>query len=240
MSVSMDEERQDVTNKIAPKKLPPGIADLHFAGELILPKCSDRSYSGLFRRFEAIFELFANMDRPVRMLNYRFFCGMLLTSHAKKSEDPVVKKELFDLKNQLFLNIANDPIFKRQVAFRYLVSKHFRVLDYCAKCTATNTEQSLDRRKWHHCKSCKVDRNFYNILCMHHRFDKGTANLFLSHDLIERIAEFRMPRKAKLEDYKEEIRFEKYGYNVRNIDAISLASARKLYQFVMPAGVEKK
>lgn len=216
-----------------PKRMPPESVSLQFAGELIMPKCENKDLTGLFRRYQLLFEHFANMEKLERVLNYRILCALLLTSHAKKSTDPEQKKKLFDMKNELYINIANDMTLRRKVAFRYLVSKNFCVVEYCADCTKKQTEENVPKHSWKYCKRCKIDRSFYNVLSMYHKFTKGFSCIFLSNDQMPSINSLKVKQKGKIDGAKEEARFDKYQYNVRNLDAISLDSALNMYKKVM-------
>lgn len=217
-------DSDDVTATKPPKRVPPNLLKLQFAGELVLIRNPDRDLSGLFRRYEALFEAFANMDRGERVVNYKFINALMLTSHAKKAGDIEQKKQLFDLKNALFLSLANDRETRKKLAFKYCVSKNFRVTEFCNECIARNEEQGIKRHNWKFCKACKIDRNFYNVLSMHHKFTSGSATLFLSNDLIEQVKGLQIKKKGKLEDTKEEATFQRYHYNVRNLDAFDLQS----------------
>src|SRR5690606_11199749 len=105
--------------------------------DVIMPKLPDRSMAGLFRRYEALFEAFANMDRFQRLLNYKMINGLMLTSYAKKQTDRELKKKMFELKNDIFINLASDRDFRRMLAFKYLKTKNFRVLQFCRACEET-------------------------------------------------------------------------------------------------------
>ena len=212
-----------------PKRLPPSSVRLQIAGDMALVRCPDRSLVGLFRRYEALFEAYANMNREERLLNYKMICALILTSHAKKTTDVPIRKTMFDLKNDLYLDIANDRDSRRKVAFRYLVSRNFRVIKFCDSCTKKNTEAELKRHQWKFCERCEVDRSFYNVLSMHHKFAEGSATLFLSHDLVDKIRGFKVKHKGKLEGIKEEANYQRYIYNVRNLDAINLDDTLKWY-----------
>jgi hypothetical protein len=224
---------QDDQDPKGPKRIPPGLLKLQFAGELVLVKCPDRSLAGLFRRYEALFEAFANMDRPERLINYKFMNALILTSHAKKTTNLDDKKKLFDMKNDLYLNLANDRETRKKLAFRYLMSKNFRVTEFCDECVKRNTEAGLKRHNWKFCKKCTIDRNFYNVLSMHHKFKDGSATLFLSHDLVEKVKNLQLKKKGKLEETKEEALFQRYHYNVRNLDAFELKGVLDWYKKLM-------
>jgi len=215
---------EDTNERKPAKRLPRESLKLQFAGELVLVRNSHRELSGLFRRYEALFEAFANMEKAERIINYRFLNALMLTSHAKKSETVDERKKLFDLKNQLFLSMANDRELRRKLAFKYLVSKHFRVTEFCETCTERNTAEGIKRHQWKFCKNCKIDRNFYNVVSMHHKFNDGSATLFLSNDLMGELKGLQITRKGKLEEVTEEAMFQRYHYNVRNLDAIELKS----------------
>jgi len=224
-------------NTKSPKRVPVGAIELQFAGDLIIPKLNDKSVVGLFRRYEALFETLANMDRQERRINYLFLAGLMLTSYAKKSQSVADKKQIFTKKNEVYFKIANDPEMRRKVAFKYLVSSNFRVTSFCKACEAKNTEEKIDRHKWKFCEKCNVDRSFYNVLSMHHKFKDGSATLFLSNDLIKNVRGLKLKSKGKLEDFDEEATYDKFHYNVRNLDAISIASVLELHFRLMKGDV---
>lgn len=211
------------------KKMAAGSIKLQFAGDLVLVKNTQNPLTGLFKRYTDLFEALANMDKDHRNLIYRFMTGLMITSHAKKSQNTEAKRKLFEQKNELFVAMANERSLRRIFEFKYLVSKNFRVLSYCTDCTKRNTEESVDRHKWKYCKSCDVDHNFYNLLCMEVKFPQGWARLFLSNDQIPRLKGFKLPRKVKAGDLAEEAMFDRYHYNSRNLDAIELESVLSLY-----------
>lgn len=217
------------------KRLPPNLLRLQFAGELVLVRNPQRELSGLFRRYEALFEACANMEKSERLVNYKFINALMLTSHAKKAVTVEDKKKLFDMKNKLFLALANDKDLRPKLAFKYLVSKNFRVTDFCADCTKRNTETGLKRHAWKFCKTCKVDRNFYNVMSIQYKFKDGAVTLFLSNDLIPQVQNPPVKKKGKLEDVTEEAIFQRYHYNVRNLDAFDVKSVVEWHNKLAPA-----
>lgn len=221
-----------------PKRLASGSLKLQFAGDLILVKNPQRALSGLFKRYAALFEALANLPKEQRGLVYKIMTGLMLTSHAKKAVSGDDKRRLFEMKNQLFLAIANDRALRRQVEFKYLVSKNFRVSKYCETCQKSNTELGLDRHKWKYCKACDVDHNFYNLLSLEARFPQGFARIFISNDQIPKIEHFKMPRKIKADLLKEEAMIDQFHYNTKNLDAIDLESITTLHQKLMTPAVE--
>ena len=224
---------KDAAKVKAPKRVPQNSLRLQFAGELVLVKNPLRDLSGLFRRYEALFEVFANMERHERLINYTFINALMLTSHAKKAATVEQKKQLFDMKNNLFLRLANDRETRKKLVFKYLISKNFRVIEFCEACLKRNTESDLKRHSWKFCQDCKLDRNFYNVLSMHHKFKDGAATLFLSNDLIEQVKGLQIKKRGKLEETKEEAQFLRYHYNVRNLDAFDLSSVTTWYDKLM-------
>jgi hypothetical protein len=218
-----------------PRRLASGSLKLQFAGDLILVKNSQKSLSGLFKRYAALFEALANMPKEQRGLVYKIMTGLMLTSHAKKATNAESRRGLFDMKNNLFVAIANDRFLRRQVEFKYLGSKNFRVLQYCDTCQKTNAELGIDRHKWKYCKQCNVDHNFYNLLSMEIKFPQGFARMFISNDQIAKLEHFRLPRKIILDHYKEEAIIDQFHYNTRNLDAIELDSVIALHHKLLTA-----
>jgi hypothetical protein len=211
------------------KRVASGTLKLQFAGELILVKNAQKSLGGLFKRYAALFETLANLPKEERGLAYKIFTGLMLTSHAKKTTSAETRRKLFELKNQLFLTIANDRALRRRLEFKYLVSKNFRVVKYCESCQKTNAEQSLERHKWKYCKQCDVDHNFYNLLSMETRFPQGFARMFISNDQIAKLEYFKLPRRVNVDTLKEEAIIDQFHYNTRNLDAIELESVMSVH-----------
>lgn len=219
------EATSNTTRKIVHDSIP-----LVVAGDLLFARSPNRDVAQLFRRYEAILEAFANMNSQERLLNYRFFVGLILTSHAKKTTDIATRKKLFDYKNALFFALANDRDSRRLLGFKYLISKNFRVTKFCPSCEKENEGSGLSRHKWKFCKDCEIDRKFYNVLSIHHRFKNGSSTLFLSNDLIPNIQNYRSCPKGKLEEFREEAKYQKYHYNVKNLDVFELNSVIKAQQ----------
>lgn len=222
-SAEGDETKASKSQKF-PKRIPPGTLKLQFAGSLVLVRNPLKELSNLARRFEVLFESLANMDTPERILIYKMINGLMLTSIAKKTREIEQRRKLFDLKNELYYNLANDRDSRRKLAFMYLVSKNFRILEFCPSCTTSNTEQNLKRHDWKFCKDCKVDRNFFNVLSMHHKFNGGSATLFLSNDLLHKLHGIQLRKKGQLENMVEEATFNRYHYNVQNMDSFEVQS----------------
>lgn len=217
----------------AKKKIPSGSIKLQMAGDLILARCPDRDLAPLFRRYEALLENFANTPRDQRLIGYKMILALILTSHAKKAENVADKKALFDQKNQIFIHLANHPVLRRLVVFRYLTSKNFRVLEFCPKCTAENTASEAPRFKWKFCQDCKVDRKFYNVMAMDYKFKEGQATIFLSNDMLHLLSPLKSVGKGKLEDNTEEAIYRGYHYNVRNLDVFALDTVMKAVTHLM-------
>lgn len=227
-----------------PKRVASGSLKLQFAGELILVKTAQKSLGGLFKRYSALFETLANLPKEERGLAYKVFTGLMLTSHARKSTSAETRRKLFELKNQLFLAIANDRSLRRKVEFKYLVSKNFRVVKYCESCQKTNADLALDRHKWKYCKQCDVDHNFYNLLSLETRFPQGFARIFISNDQIAKLEHFKLPRRISVDTLKEEAIIDQFHYNTRNLDAIELDSViavhAKLSAKPSPSGTKNR
>lgn len=209
------------------KRIPSGSIKLQVMGDLLFARISDREYAQLFKRYESLLEQFANMEREERLLNYKFFVALALTSHAKKTTDLMQRKNIFDLKNELFLSIANNKAMRKKLFFRYLKAKNFRVIKFCEECEKTNSESELPRHKWKFCKKCEIDRQFFNVLQMSHKFgNDGNLSIFLSHEMIPEVKDLKLTHKGSLEKSKEEGRLGRYQYNVRNLDVFDLDSLK--------------
>lgn len=211
-----------------PKKIPKGSIKLQFAGDVIVPVLPNIKYAGLFKRYESLFENCVSLSKEERLLQYKFILALILTSYAKKTEDADKRKEIFDLKNKTYLDICSVVEHRRFLSFKYLQSKNFRVLNFCESCTAKNTEEKREKHSWKFCGECKVDRNFYNVLCLHHRFKGGFYSVFLSNDLISKIPfKIKNLKKGKLEEVDEGAKYDKFQYNSKNMDVFEWESVVK-------------
>ena len=159
----------------------------------------------------------------------------MLTSYAKKTNDMELKKSLFEQKNSLFASVANNLAYKQKLNFKLLISKNFRVIEYCKSCREKNTQLGLAKNAWKYCENCKIDRQFFNVLSMKHNFRGGHARIFLSHDHFHLLKNTKAKEKAPLGDYKEEMKFNKYIYSIQNLDAISFDSVINMYQKLVVA-----
>ena len=215
---------------LKPKKIAPGSVRLQFAGDMVLAKRPDPSVSGLFQRFDHLFELLANQNRTERLLNYKMLNGLMLTSHARKAPVAVLKQQLFELKNQVFLDVANNLAVRKTLKFAYLTSKQRRVLEFCATCIEKNTAAGTEKFKWTSCRTCKLDANFFNVLSMQHDFKDGFFRMFISHEHIDKISDLKILKKEKLGALKEEGLYKKYHYNTQTLDAFDLDSVLKFHQ----------
>lgn len=194
-----------------------------------------------FRKFDQFALFLANKSKDERILLYKIFCGLSLTAHARRTKDEVARKRIFDLKNQLFVSIANDPTARRLVNLRIGVSKRFKVVEYCSECTTKNTAEKLQARSWQFCQKCRIDRNYYNILSLYHKFEDGCGSMFLGYEHLEKVQFFRELKKIPLANIQEEIAFSKYKFNPKTLISVELESLSRCAQKLMelthrPAG----
>lgn len=212
------------------RKLEPGSIKLQMVGDLMMARPASSDDAALFRKYEALLEKLANFDKEERLLDYKLLVALMITGHAKKTQDIAERKNLFDLKNQIYFDIANNLNTRKRVAFWYLTSKNFRVTDFCKKCEESNTKQNLSRHLWKFCKDCRLDRKFYNVLSMHHKFPDGGITIFLSNDLITKVKNLRVTHKSRLEDQEEGCKYSKYIYNAKSLSVFDLESVLAAYK----------
>ena len=225
----------DGAAKIQLKRLPQGVVPIMLVGDLIMAQSPGLEYAGLFKRYEELFASFANLPKEERFLVYKFFTALVLTSFAKKTTDSQEKKSLYNQKNEIFFEIVKNPDYRKKVTFAYLNSKNFRVLEYCADCQKNNAQLNLERKNWKFCKRCKVDREFYNVLSMRHKWQDGEMSIFLSNDLIDQLPISRQKlRRSSLGDSKEGGQFRNFQYNAKNLDIFTKESVAKLVTKITP------
>lgn len=216
--------------KDKPKRLPANILKLQFAGDIVLVKRPlDDQYQGLFKRYETLFEALANMSLQERIINYKFLNALMLTGHARRTEDVPKKRQLFDLKNELYFDLARNRETRRLLSFRYLTSKRALVLEYCPDCVKRNEEAKAAKHAWVYCDKCKIDKNFFNVLAMHHKFQKGAGTMFISNEMISKIEHVNVQQTTgERGDTEEELVFTKYHYTPKHLDAFDVESVLKM------------
>ena len=226
------------------KKMPVGAVDLVFTSDILIPKCKDKEALHFFRRYEFLLEKIASYSKEDRYIKYKFIVGLILTSHAKKTLDKDLKKELFDLKNDIYLSIINDLNSRRKISIKYLSSKNFIVKSYCPECQKANDQASdIPNHKKKFCKNCQIDRNYYDVISIYHKFgEKSGFNLFLSKDRMNEIKHWKPKDKIPLTEPEGGV-LGKYKYNISNMSAFNLDSTVKFARTLLelaPAEFDEK
>lgn len=214
----------DKKRGVALKPLPASIRIDLFGDLLKFAKKSPQTIS--FRKFDQLALFLAQKSREERLLIYKIFCGLSLTAHARRTQETTDRKIIFDLKNKIFLSIANDPALRRMVNLRLGVSKRFKVIEYCQACQEKNKSENIPPREWKFCLICKIDRNYFNIISLHHRFDEGSGALFLGQEHLEHIQFAKVIKKVPLIQIEEELSFSKYKFSPKTLISIELESLK--------------
>lgn len=222
------QQEPDRKRSIALKPLPASIRIDVFGDLMKFTKKAQQTIS--FRKFDQLALFLAQRTRDERLLIYRIFCGLSLTAHARRTQDASERKQIFDLKNKLFLSIANDNSLRRMVNLRLGVSKRFKVTEYCSACKEKNTEENLSQRDWKFCQKCKIDRNYYNIISLQHRFDEGSGTLFLGQEHVEELHFGKLLKRIPLNKMEEELSFAKYKFTPKTLISIELESLKSCTQ----------
>ena len=215
------------------KELPRDSIKLQFAGDLILARLLDNTYRSLFQKYQVFFESMANLERDDRILVYKMMCCLMLTSHAKRVVDRDERRKIFDFKNKLFLSLANNESLKKKLSFRYLISPRALVTEFCPECTEFNEKEKLSYHKRKHCEKCKVDKEFFNILSMQHKFARGSACVFISNEFIKEIPGVSLKYKASLNKVPEVLRFQKYSFSGRNLTPFHIDSVVAMAEMLL-------
>lgn len=207
-----------------PKKLPPGSVKFELLGDLLrLAKVDSRANLPI-RKYENLAEGLVEKPKDDRFLLYKFLCGLALTAHARRTPQEAPRKAIFDVKNEIFLSIVNNFANRKVLNFRLCVSPRFKVTKYCPDCEKTNRESKVDFREWKFCKKCEVDRSYFNVLSVFHRFPEGSAALFLGQDMLDKVFPIRELKKAPLGKFKEEVVYKNFHFSPRNLQAARLDS----------------
>lgn len=207
-----------------PKKLPPGSVKFELLGDLLrLAKVNSRENLPI-RKYEDLAEALVEKPKDDRFLLYKFMCGLALTAHARRTPQEEPRKVLFDIKNEIFLSIVNNFANRKVLNFRLCVSPRFKVVKYCTACENANREAGLEHRDWKFCKKCEVDRSYFNVLSVFHRFPEGSAALFLGQDMLDKVFPIRELKKAPIGKFKEEVVYKNFHFSPKNLHVARLDS----------------
>lgn len=220
--------REPTTKKekeVTKAKTPPESVRMDLFGDLLKFSKKNPTVFLPLRKFEVIAETLVGWEREERILLYKFLCGLVITAHARRTNDTQTRKKLFDVKNRLYLSIANNLALRRVLNFRFCVSKRFKVLSYCENCSAANATSGSKPRDWKFCSQCKVDRSYYNVISLYHRHAQGGASLFLGKELLPQLVRMKPIKHVDLEEVKEQFTFGRYRLGPRNLNVVDLSTA---------------
>ena len=205
-------------------KVPDGALKIELFGDLLKISKVSALAAIPMKKYDDFCIALTEKPKDERILLYKYLCGLALTAHARRTAQEAPRKVIYDVKNELFLSIVNNFANRKVLNFRLCVSPRFKVVEYCEPCTASNTQAQTPRREWSFCKKCKVDRSYFNVLSAFHRFDKGSASLFLGQEVLGRVYPIKEVKKSKLEKVKEELVFGRFHFSPANLQALRLDS----------------
>lgn len=210
--------------KAKPATVPAEAIKIELFGDLM--KFTKKPAAGAiaFKKYDILSTNLAVGPREERLLLYPFLCGLALTAHARRMPDVARRKEIFDLKNALFIAVANNFNFRRVLNFRIGVSRRFKVVEYCPDCTKGNKEAGLAQRDWKFCRKCRIDKGYFNVLSMYHRYEQGGASLFLGRELIPEVKGLKDPKSAPFSKLKEELVYKNFHFSPKNLLSLDLKS----------------
>ncbi len=210
------------------KKMPPGSIQFELFGDLLRLSKVAGAEALPIKKYEELAESLVSKPKDDRLLLYKFLCGLALTAHARRTPQEAPRKVIFDVKNELFLSIVNNFANRKILNFRLCVSPRFKVIEYCEDCVKSNTEAKREIREWKFCKNCKVDRSYFNVLSVFHRFPEGGACLFLGQELLDKVFPIKELKKAPMGKFKEELVYKNFHFSPRNLQAARMDSVLKV------------
>ncbi len=220
----------ELKENAAPAQAP--FLDIMVAGDLVLVKNKDKNLQKRSLKYQELFELFANMEKAERLVNYTLTESLMLTGLARRTVNAEERKEIFDKKNQLLINLLNQPDLRRLCGLKYLKSKNFKVSKYCEVCEKSNLEQDIPKFRWKFCKDCVVDRNYYNVVSIHHRFPDGFFTTYLGQQALSQVKGVRFKTIDQLEKFEEEGRYKRYLYEPKIFSVFTGEAVQKLFKML--------
>jgi hypothetical protein len=212
------------TGKKVDVKVRPESIKLEIFGDMM--KFSKKSAKEILplKKYDALAMHLLNEERAQRVMIYLFLCGLALSAAARRTTEVEKRREIFELKNRVFLAIANKFELRKVLNFRFCVSKRFKVTRYCDECNQRNAEEGKHRREWTFCQNCEVDRTYYNVLSMFHKFKGGGVSLYLGKEHIQLVHGLKPVKHVDLDDLPEQLSYENFRFTPHNLVSLDLAS----------------
>jgi hypothetical protein len=163
--------------------------------------------------FEELSSILMKLEENSRIIIYKCICALALTAHARKLEASQQRKEIFELKNQLFLSIINNPNYSRIVGVKKGVSKKPLVKEYCQECKEKNAGKH--KKDWKYCKKCVLEKGFFDVLSLSHRFNGGAISCFLGKEHFHRLKFKPKYKEISITKIKEELLFKEYEMHTK-------------------------
>ncbi len=220
----MSEKAKAETEKKKTPKLKEECIKMELFGDLMkFSKKNPREILPL-KKYDSLAMGLVSSSRQERLIVYKFLCGLALSAHARRTNDQARRREIFDLKNNIFLAIANDLSLRKVLNFRFCVSKRFKILEYCEACATKNQEENRGAKEKSFCTKCQIDRTFYNVLSMYHKFERGGVSLYLGKELIPQVNALKLVKHVDVEKLPEQLSFDNLRFTPHNLISLDLAS----------------
>lgn len=210
----------------------PPFLNIMVAGDLVLVKNQDPVMQKRSLKYQELFELYANMGKAERLVTYTMTSALMLTGLARRTADADTRKAIFDKKNLLLVNLLEQHELRRLCGMKYLKSRNFKVTKYCENCEKANLEAALPRFKWKFCKQCSVDRSYYNVVSVHHRFPDGFLTVYLGQQALGMVKGLKIKAVDQLEKFEEEGRFKRYLYEPKSFSVFKEEGIEKLFNML--------
>ena len=230
---ALNSSNSDLPAGVPKRKIEPESIIVNVFGDLLKFSKKVPQSQTPFRKYDFFAMSLVDVEKEQRYMLYAFLLGLGLTAHARRIKDSAQRKEVFNLKNELFLTTANNFSMRRMLNFRHCQSKRFKVTKYCDSCLAANKAANLLPRMWKYCQNCTVDRDYYNVLSMFHKFPEGGASLFLGNDLLAEVKGLKVLKKIPFGHLEEEIKYKKYAFSPKTLVCLELTSLIKAAKQVL-------
>ena len=223
---------QDETSKIKylPRvgKLSQNTAELRFMGDLVIPRLLDAEAKEGFAVYQKLFEQLASIPKIDRILTYRFLAGLILTSHARRTQKREERQALFQRKNEIIRSILEDPQQRAKIKLSRLKSDRRKLVKHCDECTQKITAKEESFYTLEPCENCETQAGYFDVISLFHRSTVGFGSLFLSIDRASEMGLELPEREASLNRSLESYVFEGRKIHYRALFGFDIQSTLKL------------
>jgi len=86
----------------------------------------------------------------------------------------------------------------------------------------------MPKGKWSYCHKCKVEKGFFDVLSIFHKYKKGSASMFLGQEYFNKVKWLKTNKTTPLKNLDEVLVFTNYKFDSSSLVSIDIESVVKV------------